>query len=115
MAEEGGRVKKEEYIPASAVSEGCLLISIFTGTAWRFLWKKKWHVKGSVSIMDYSGRQLQKLFLSKKHNLLVCVSGFQQASVKTGLKQLLLMSATTVKPGFQTDILIYWRKYQSGF
>lgn len=38
--------------------------------------------------------------------MLVCVSGVMQASVKTRLKQLLLMSAVNVKPGFQTGILI---------
>lgn len=67
-------------------------------------------MKGSVRIMDCSGRQLQKLFLSKKHSLLVCVSQVKQACIKTGLKQLLLMSATNVKHSFQTDILILLEK-----
>lgn len=38
--EERGRVKKEGCIPSSTDSEGCLLISVFTGTAWSFLLKK---------------------------------------------------------------------------
>lgn len=68
-------------------------------------------MKGSISIMDCSGRQLQKLFLSKRHNLLVCVLEVMQ----TGLKQLLLMSATTVKLVFQTDILILLEELSVGF
>lgn len=67
-------------------------------------------MKGSISIMDCSGRQLQKLFLSKRHNLLVCV-----LEVMTGLKQLLLTSATTVKLGFQIDILILLEELSVGF
>lgn len=68
-------------------------------------------MKGSISIMDCSGRQLQKLFLSKRHNLLVCVLEV----MPTGLKQLLLMSATTVKLVFQTDILILLEELSVGF
>lgn len=38
--EEGGRLKKEGRISMSAVSEGCLLILVFIGTAWSFLLQK---------------------------------------------------------------------------